>query len=222
MTESAVIFSSVRTGSTWLGETLYQHPDITYVEELMLGKLHLSEDQRLEIVQESLRACGTPWHLWKLQSYQSWLGLLEGIESDTGIAVIFLRRENLLDWHVSLLVSQQLKIYTRRLGDVIPEVSPFEIDPQGLQHEMDKELAWWAQIREWFTDREMYIETTYDRLREDYDGEADRLFRFLGLSPVRVQTTMLKMQERDSRNMVTNFTELQELFGATYGEYGFA
>lgn len=231
----AVILSSVRTGSTWLGETLRQHPAITYDEELLLeaSTVLSGSGQRFNAqtawayVQSFADMAKTTWHLWKGQSYQLTdkrllPDFLDKLIRDPALAVILLRRENLLHWFVSIKVSEALQVYTRRVGDVIPEVEPFEIDPDEIEHYMKVEMAWWKLAREAFPDRPRYTETTYAALCRDYVGEAARLFRFLDLNPVGVKTTTLQMRTRDPRRQVTNYEALCERFrGTEYEKHGF-
>lgn len=236
----AVILSSVRTGSTWLGETLAQHPAVTYDEELLLEAStvesgmghHFDAEVALNYVQAFADAAPTSWHLWKCQGYQalnerliepaSKPCFLERLANNRSLAVIFLRRLNLFHWFVSIKVSEQLKVYTKRIGDEIPEVEPFEIDADEIEHYMRKELAWWEIVQGGFSDRPRFAVTTYEAMCQDYDGEAARIMQSLDLNPVSVKTTTLKMQTRDPKRQVTNYDELVSRFqGTDLADYGF-
>lgn len=214
-TSSAIILSSVRTGSTWLGESLNQHPAITYDKELLLEVRDRGEQEKIDYLVEHLRVCATQWHLWKLQAYQAWLGLLEGIETDRDTAIVHLWRDNIFNQYVSAKVGEQTKVYTRRVGDPAPDVEPFALDADDLEHFMEKEFAWRKTIRSWFTERDRFFELSYEKLCQDYQNQLRLIFEMLDLRPVSVFTPTLKMQERDQRKLITNYRELCDRFRGT-------
>jgi len=234
----AVILSSVRTGSTWLGETLGQHPAITYDEELLLEgptvagntgpavKQAYDADEAWNYIHSFVDMATTSWHLWKLQSYQALdppiMGFTERLAADKKLAVIFLRRENLFHWFTSIKVSEKLKVYTKRVGDDLPEVEPFEIDGDEIEHAMKAELAWWELVHDLFSSRPCYIEASYEMMCHDYEGESARIMREMQLNAVYVQTRSLKMQTRDPKRLVTNYADLCVRFSLTeFAKHGF-
>lgn len=226
MTIRAVILSSARTGSTWLGESLSQHKSVTYDKELLLDLTKSPEadqttDAARQIIERHASACRTPLHLWKLQQWQSRMfpGLLESLKFDR---VIFLRRENLFEWYVSNQVAKHRRVYTKRLGDVLPDVAPFPVDPKDMERAMTAELEWWGLVRYLHQHRRDFTQVTYDELVKNYDECIESLLTFLSVNPIPVFSPMLKMQERNPRSQVTNFYEVQDYFrGSAFYKYGF-
>lgn len=214
----AVILSSVRTGSTWLGELLEQHPDVAYGGETLLDQasaINAGTAPKLwdsvfaeQQIRQQIGLCPKPIYLWKLQSWQSLVfpGLLDVLIADKSIPIIFLRRCNLFEWYVSIKVSEKRQIFTKRIGEVVPDVPPFEIDVSELRSYMEHEMAWWREVfSKLKTHGVNYACLAYEHLCENPQVPADIAFNVMGLKPVPVRSTTLKMQTRGLRAQVSNY-----------------
>lgn len=221
----AVILSSARTGSTFLGELLKQHSRVHYGAELLDGVTDLATAKaKVEASKERGKERGRDCHIWKLQNHQAQAvpGLMAWLSQQEGLTAITLCRRNLLEQYVSGVVAHKRGKYTLRVGDELEPVPPFHICQGELQSFMDGEIAWQQQVQETFSACDGFLSLTYEELAANYQRVCSKIFRVLALKPIPVTPTMLRMRGDHVRRQVLNWDGLVSTFAHTrYGEYGF-
>jgi LPS sulfotransferase NodH len=98
------------------------------------------------------------------------------------------------------------------------EIPPFSIDPSLAVAFFDQQRRCDKMFEQVFR-RNPYFHLTYDEITTDFEGTANRVFRFLGVLPAEVQPTLKKQATRPPEETISNFRELAIAIGHTRYAY---
>ncbi len=132
------------------------------------------------------------------------------------VAVIHLWRDNLLARHLSDLVAQQTQRWALTVGEARPpELAPLVLDPRKLRGAFK-----WIEERKDDTAAAFaghpLLELEYQRdLALAFPATMERLFSFLGVSPISVEKRFIKQATRPLREQIANWDDLRDFFAPT-------
>jgi LPS sulfotransferase NodH len=181
--------------------TLIGRDPVRFVETRLLGRYP-----------RSVRAVG-----FKLFYYHAREGAQAGIwpwlEQRRSIKVIHLKRENLLQTHVSRKRAAMTGRWVNTSGEPDKIVK--------LQLDYDEVVADFEQTRKWESDCDRtfaahpMLQVQYEQLASDFVSEARRLESFLGVPSRVVRPTTSKQATQSLAETVTNYHELKARFAST-------
>ncbi len=232
----AVILTTQRTGSTFLVECLDSHPAVHCAGELLNGQpdtaippprgpfRYLIKGARIlrtgawlpqYRLEAFYRAGLSPVRCFKAMYNQLSRPLaLRYLLKHREIQVIHLRRENLLNTHISLLLMQK----RRELQTTEPVAALWiRVDPDRAVAAMRKSVARYERFDRLFAGHRV-LSVTYESLIEGSRLQADtgrRICDFLGVSREPMRSRIVKLNPRSLRDMVENYYELAEAVART-------
>lgn len=228
----AVILTTERTGSTFLVDCLGSHREIHCAGELLNGQpdspiapprgpfRYLVKGTRIAKTGAWLPryrlegfycSSTTPVRCFKVMYGQLARPFaLRYFLEHREIRVIHLRRENLLNTHVSLLLMQK----RRELQATQPVARLWiRVDPDRAIAAMRKAEARYLHFDQLFQGHPL-LSLTYESMIDGSrlaDAKAQRICDFLGVSQQPMQSRIVKLNPRSLRDMVTNYDELAEV-----------
>lgn len=204
-----VIVSAGRAGSHLLVSLLSSHPDIyCHNDRFILDRPRLSPYGLMDGLSRSrsVRCFGAQLPIYRIAQNPN--TLYARMHSE-GWQFLHLRRENLFRQSVSALVAKARGSFHRYRGEA-SRTGPFRIDPEALVHKMAEKAA--------LVDRELkaldrypFQAVIYERDLENANSHqrtADRLFDWLGLPPVAVETNLVRTGHTDLSTQISNFDEI--------------
>ena len=227
----AVLLTTQRTGSTFLVECLDSHPAIHCAGELLNGQpdtliapprgpfRYFIKGARIARtgawlpqyrLEEYYRAGLSPVRCFKAMYNQLARPFaLRYLLDHREIRVIHLRRENLLNTHVSLLLMQKRK----ELQATQPVARLWiRVDPDRAIAAMRKAVARFERFDRLFASHPL-LNLSYESLIDGSRLRAEtgrRICDFLGVSREPMQSRIVKLNPRSLRDMVRNYDELAE------------
>jgi hypothetical protein len=227
----AVILTTERTGSTFLFQCLDSHPEVHCAAELLNGQpdfpippprgpfRYIIKGFRIARtgawlphyrLEKFYNAATTPVRCFKVMYGQFVRPFaLRYLLQHREIRVIHLRRENLLQTHVSVALMQK-----RRDLHVTQPVAPVwaHIDPGLAIAAMRQTEALYQRYDRLFAGHPLMhvsYETMIDGSRLDA-ATGERICDFLGVSRQPMQSPLVKLNPRSLRDMVSNYDQLAE------------
>jgi hypothetical protein len=218
-----VILSSPRCGTHMLRTSFAGHPSVVAHTELFNPDWNPNEPfddsvpaerilrehvfrphpRRIGAVGFALHRSGArlgPWpHLWTL------------LEADVELAVISLRRNDLLRRYVSFCLMRE-RNQSGRGAAFRP--APRAYRAEDLQAEFERAEAELAAFDDRFATHPL-LPVSYEQLCDDYGPTLRRLQAFLGVRPQPVRPTTWRNEGPPLEELITNFDELAETFGPT-------
>jgi LPS sulfotransferase NodH len=141
------------------------------------------------------------------------------LRGERDIHVVHLIRRNLLEAWISFEVAERSGVWVQSEADARPRsVPPFRIDPDRVERFFRRieRRRIWTRRAFW---GHPFLEVEYERgIYADFQGTADRIFRFLGVSPVPVQPRLAKQAFLGPHRQVLNYEELRRRFEGTAHE----
>ena len=249
-----MILSGPRTGSTLLQSALSSSPEITCFGEIFNHQLdkidYRTEEYESTIVDMDLRATNpgeflrkriftdpvTPIratgfkfhydHIWGFP------GLRQALEEDRGLAVIHLRRRNVLRVLVSSKIAEETGVYFQSAGTrsglqakivqtlrgavrlTRPTQDKVRVKPEEVRQanlESDLTAQHWERI---FEGHDL-LKLTYEDLVPDPKDEFDRILSFLGVTPADLEVTTARQNPEPLEDLISNYDELRTAFQGT-------
>lgn len=140
-----------------------------------------------------------------------WPDLWTLLEADAELAVISLRRNDLLRRYVSFCLMRE-RNQSGRGDDFRP--APRAYRREDLQAEFERAEAELAAFDDRFASHPL-LPLSYEQLRDDYRPTLRRVQAFLGVRPRPVRPTMRQNEGPPVEELITNFAELADAFGPT-------
>ena len=231
-----MIACAARTGSTMLVRTLRSHPRLIVHGEVfgdgMVGvdgplaracdadpsMRDALEAMRFEqpdrVLRETLldahdaQAVGFKLKYDELVRPQ-WQQIRRLVEADTGLAIVFLHRRDLLRRYLShQVVLRQTGVTVVLAGEPPPAVAAFEVDIDDLLRDIAETRRRTREFEAAFAAHPS-LHIAYEDLSDDPQAQCDRVFDFLGVAstPVRVATERIVRVPPES--LVLNYPDVQ-------------
>lgn len=204
-----VLFAQGRTGSTLFGELLDSHPQVTFAHEILRAKV---PSTRLWVAGERRRfpdrVYGFHVKIYQLTEQGvddpgRWMRRL----SERGWTVLALRRRNLLRHVLSNMTINATGVTHDRLGR---ERAKLVVDAPGLVEWIGKRADVGRQEQEILAEipheQFVYEDDLQDSSR--WTETSERAFRFLGLDPVPVETTLHRRNPGPLSELIDNYDEV--------------
>jgi len=211
-----VVFTTPRSGSSWLIDLLDSHPRIAAYAELFIVRDRTPPDYgsrdvpRFEATLDELRGNGRATLLARRMRYLSRLfDRRPGVRAvgfklmylqasaHTGLVpylaarrarVVHLVRANALEQIVSYEAAVARNLFRARRGDAVPEVT-VRLDAPALPARLENMESEVVHARRTLARYRLpALEIVYERLAEATEGELARVVSFLGVEPVNWQT----------------------------------
>ena len=220
-TRKCVLFAQGRTGSTLFGELLDSHPQVRFAHEILRAKV---PSTRLWVAGERRRfpdkVYGFHVKIYQLTEQGvddpgRWLRRM----SDAGWTVLALRRRNLLRHVLSNMTINTTGVTHDRLGR---ERTKQVVDPAELVEWIGKRDGVGRQEQRILADLPHEQFVYEDDLQDSSRWEAtmSRAFRFLGLDPVPVETTLHRRNPGPLSDLIQNYDEVADaVTAAGYAEF---
>lgn len=238
MSENPVKFLMLfpgRTGSSYLKQKLTCHGEIRMQGEILdkfLSEPSLERSIELQLeqtrtffgytVKPHIRAFGFKTKLYTHKWNRQGLDRLRQILCESGVSrIILLLRHNRVKQAVSALRGHMLHARLGRYHHVEGEaaVPPVSFDPVLLKKEMAIYDDWTAAVTDFARSLDQpRVEIYYEELLQDEEDVMDRLFRFLGVTPLPTKAKFIKHTPDDLSTILTNFDELCDFFRGTETE----
>ncbi|GIH72058.1 MULTISPECIES: hypothetical protein [Sphaerimonospora] len=220
-----VVFCQARTGTHLLRTSLEQHPGVRCAWEPFNDKAvhHFPYDlttparsilRMLWREEHGVQAAGFPLHLGHGRGGRAWSEVWELLAEDSSLARLHLYRRNLLEQ----LVSHTLAL---RTGNWMVEADQAVSQPSAVTFALDAKHChdWFASTAEAVLAQQRSmpdnaLTITYEDLAQGLNAVLARVFRRLGVTPVKVQQKIRK-QGRPATKTLENFEQLRDAFSAT-------
>jgi len=152
-------------------------------------------------------------------------GLARALAEMPDLAVLHLRRRNLLEVLVSTRVARQTgqmaSTSAARSHDALRRAGPVVLTPDECASYF-REVEEFAEASVRLFDRADVLDLEYERLAADPQGETTRARSFLGLPPSRSDNPLVKQRTRPLDEVVENLDELRTHFVGTRWETFFS
>jgi hypothetical protein len=191
-----------RSGSSSLYEVLQSHPDLNILEEPFnenftrwnsANKNYLGLVRDIPSLEEQVAEIFESWNGIKILDYQLPANLIAHLLRRADCKIIFLRRRNLLQAVVSVLIAEQTRLWkkwemTKQLEEYYRHLQPLDIpDIQRRVTELKERLDYFESVVDERSANEA-LKLTYEEL---YFSEGLRqreqitaLWKFLGIAPL--------------------------------------
>jgi LPS sulfotransferase NodH len=136
----------------------------------------------------------------------------------TGLRVIHIIRDNLLDSWVSRKKAEQTGVWrlpaTGHVAGPTREIRPIHANPENILRNFEQlDHATQVMAR---TFRDIpYLAVNYATLVRDFQKEMSAVFCFLDASPIRNRMSVQKQNTAPHRDFISNYDELKEFFANT-------
>jgi LPS sulfotransferase NodH len=164
---------------------------------------------------------------FKLMHYHARAGraaaVWDYLASETGIRIIHLHRENLLETVVSDLVANRSGQWSVPVNhsEGIRDVPPFSIELKDCRRRFQELETWRDSARSQFA-HHPFLEVRYEDLTADFAGTLDRVWAFLETPPHPAKQRLIKQAHLPLRQQIENFEELRSSFAGSRWERFFA
>ncbi len=220
-----VLLFEGRTGSTHLIRSLDLHPRVRAMDERLSSILHLRLGARTQHL----------WASWALR--WTWLGRYDACGFKTkfrdvadpagfaqllkarGATVIHMRRRNQIKLVVSVLNASRLRDATGKwnLEAEADRLPAFEIKIDVFKRLLEARETRDRVLEDYIGGLGLeVVAIDYEDLLADEQGVFDRVFRALGVEPIKIERAgVIKGTSDDLRKAVVNFDELRASFAGT-------
>lgn len=213
---SFVIFCQGRTGSSLLRSLLNSHPAVRCEGEILADPVA----DPINFLAETARSSAKAVFGFKVKIYQ--LTDAQNVDPkaflsdlrDRSYRIIYLRRNNLLRHAISNTFAEARKSYHDRSTGPRPSLT---VDPEqilGVMQRRQQHLDNEALVLEGFE----YLTLEYEKDLLDpaqHQPTADRVFRFLGIEPVAVETDLSRSVSGSLSDRIANYEELAAALDGT-------
>lgn len=232
-----IILARARTGSTMLLTALDKHPQSICYGELfqkpgqmrwyarygrapapVTGEEAWSATESLifRTYPAAIKAVG-----FKLFYYHAredgWQSLWRGLQADSGLHIIHVRRDNMLEMVVSRAFAERRQEWSHFHGESGPETArkgQIELDYETCQQLFVETRDWQAETHAFFA-AQPWLEISYEAMASDFVAESRRVQDFLGLEYADVTPATRKQARRTLPERVTNYEELKAAFAGS-------
>jgi LPS sulfotransferase NodH len=135
------------------------------------------------------------------------------LEARTSVKIVHLKRQNLLQTHLSRHRAALSDRWVDTAGNLDPAPA-VRLDYEECLKDFRQTRAWEEECDRAFA-RHPLLQMHYERLAADRTGEIERLQVFLGLSPHAVEPTTFQQAKQPLSAAIVNYGELEERFRAT-------
>jgi LPS sulfotransferase NodH len=235
-----VVTCAARTGSTLLGWCLKAHTQVCMHGEAFapegpmalegldarLGRpledalRHVRNDDPARFLSDVVfeagdrRAVGLKFKYEEL-ALRQWAKARKALVDDRDVRVVHLRRENLLERHLSQHIATRVThVYNVTSPDALPQVDPVHL----LASDCRADFEWTEQRERDFAalfSRHQILDVTYEQLVKDQNTTLARIQLFLGVDIEPVAPRSLKLRTAPLRAAIANFDELRAEFAGT-------
>lgn len=233
-----VIIASHRSGSNYLSSLLGSHAHIMSIGEVFNesalfanpGKTYLENNMFAKAFRDiapvwfvrrfiygsyprHIQAVG--FRYFYLHAEGKFRSVLEFLQKDRSIAVIHLKRKNLLDSFVSLMKAQRTNIWTvaSESSTVQPKIR-FPLTAEACTTYFTSMENYAAQFDEYFSDHQM-LGVDYETLCRFPGREHKRILSFLGLPLHTLSASTKKLGIQNAAEVVSNYDQLKRHFRHT-------
>jgi LPS sulfotransferase NodH len=140
-------------------------------------------------------------------------GIWPWLRGRRDIKVIHLKRENLLQTHVSRKRAALTGQWVNTSGQPDQTV-PLRLDYDEVLADFEQTRAWETDCDQAFADHPV-LQVRYERLASDYQAEARRLETFLGVVPQVVQPATFQQSTQPLSATVENYADVKARFAGT-------
>jgi LPS sulfotransferase NodH len=234
-----------RTGSTMLTWYLQSHPDVCAHGEVLAPRgplafygVNYRVDPPVELVllrrrdrdpvgflREFVWQAGDRRAVGFKGKYEELLlpqyaQVLDEIRRDTGIRVLHLTRENLLERYLSQYLALHVYgVYNVARGGKPPEDALVRLSPEECEEDFRRTEERQASFRAMLRDHQV-LEVSYEELVGDGEATLARVQEFLGVEQRTLETRSVKLRSGPVREVVENYDELASHFrGTPYGAF---
>lgn len=214
------VLTSPRSGTHMLRTSLDNHPQVICMTEMFNpdyteGKYDFTPDtpaseilEKYIFTPENMTQACVGFLLHRVGArFGNWPDLWSLLEQDQELAVISLRRQNLLRRYLSVQLMKN-----QDLAGNPP--APMHFDKELLIRDFEKQEAKIAEFDLRFSDHPL-ITVTYEDLCDRYTETMVRIQSFLNLTPANLQPGTKKRANPPLAKIVTNYTELKREFADT-------
>jgi Stf0 sulphotransferase. len=221
-----VIFGQGRTGSTLLVDLLNSHPNIHCDGEIFSKKRHLFNGKiwfpyrflRGMEMRNTNKVFGFKIKIYQLTRHQQidpgrFLSTLESKDYQ----IIYIRRNNFLEHALSSLNANKTKQFHVMKGTSHLKKS-VKLTAEELERGMQKRKAFQQNELNHLKGR-TYFEVQYERdlkSSDQHQNICNKLFDFLELESVPVQTNLQKVLKKSAKEQLTNYEDLKDYFESTF------
>lgn len=216
-----VIFCQGRTGSSLLRSLLNNHPDVRCEGEILAEPV----GDPIQFLATTAKSSTKSVFGFKVKIYQLTdtqhvdpTDFLKALQ-DQAYKIIYLHRSNLLRHAISNTFAEARQSYHDRSIGPRPSLT---VDPEQLIGVMQRRQA--------HLDNEAVVLEGFDHLTLEYEKDlldpaqhqptADRVFAFLGIEPVSVETDLSRSVSGSLADRITNYEELATaLEGTEFGRF---
>lgn len=177
---------------------------------------------------------GVPW--WNEPEFNRWWenvgyepnwdcaksDLWQFLKEDTSIAIIHLKRENLLRSKVSAMAAQLTGKWGVGATGGINETmeARFSLKFEECLQDLEAHRRMEDEAEALFANHQK-LDLTYEEMVEDLNTASSRVQNFLGLTPKALKTKTIKQESRDLSEIVVNYDNLKKQFSTTCWQYLF-
>lgn len=132
------------------------------------------------------------------------------LQSENGIRVILMRRQNLAKAYISHCRALKADAWNISSNSLTPEGynTPFNVDIEDCRRFIANQLESIAALQSIFADHPK-VEISYEEITGDYDASIARIWAFLELSPILLDQPVRKVSRKPLPDVVLNYDELK-------------
>lgn len=213
-----IIVTTQRTGSTLLWKCLDQHPNIS-----AYGELFISEDTNDGIRYNNLNNINTPINKYLNKFYKMWSteivgfklmhgqmmeykGIVKWIENNNPY-IIHLERINKAKQYVSIKLTKVRGKSHLHIDEKI--VNPkIKINRKGLISYIQRKEKEHIEMENMFNEYR-YYKMYYEIFTSSIQVEINKVFKFLGVEPYKIEVPLKKISPNDLSKVITNYNEIR-------------
>jgi len=220
-----IIFAQGRSGSTLLVDLLNSHPDIHCDDEILNVKAY----HKIRFIKLYIKARSMVTKLNKKSVYGFHVKIyqltddhlilnparfLKQLCSD-GWIILYLKRNNILRQAVSNELAMQRRIYHLTKKDGGKKLGKVSVDCERILKMAEKRKDLLCQELEVLKDiSHLTIEYEKDLLKEEnHQKTADKIFQYLGLSSVQIDTSLSRTGKDNLDEVIENYVEFKNVIG---------
>lgn len=214
-----ILLGRARSGSSMLNTMLSSHPNIHGREELF-GRLagQPAGDVLNDVFsnyKDNVQAVGFKIHYNHPvddDSGEIWRRL----DAMDDLHVIHLKRKNILRSYVSGKIALKLNLFQIRNANQRPELEDRRVacTVEELRENFEKTRNWEIEFAKRFADKP-YIETVYEELVANTEGEFAKLCDFLRIPYAAPQTRLKRLNPEKISDLIENYDDLKAAFAGT-------
>ncbi len=226
-----ILYGQSRSGSTLVAELARSHSGVRCDGELLTPEWGYVRNPAVRFVlirypfpyfEWRRRRSGASAYGFKLMSYQLAMpkAAMQKLARD-GWRLVHVRRRNRLQQSLSKLIAAKTGHWHSRKSEAPPSYR-VRIESDELTREIATREAWTRAEEEAIAGLERCLVEYEDDLADSsrWNATMERVFRFIGVTPVPVRTELRRTDERDYRDVIENYAEmLATVRKGAYGHY---